>query len=110
MRLKVVVKWIDALESGKYVKGKGQLYGVNNEGFKTHCALGVLCEVAKKDGVTFEVDNHTNRLPLPVMEWAGLNYTDPRNDAGISVITLNDEDGTSFKGIAEFIEKNHESF
>lgn len=38
-------KWIEALESGKYKKGKAKLRRVDG----SYCCLGVLCEVANPD-------------------------------------------------------------
>jgi len=40
--LELLVKWIDALRSGKYVKGKGRLRGEDDRQF---CIFGVLCDL-----------------------------------------------------------------
>jgi len=43
-RLELAKKWIEALRSGKYKQGEGQLVGVNK-----FCCLGVLCDVVKDE-------------------------------------------------------------
>ena len=40
----VKTKWLEALESGKYVHGTGQLAKIEN-GITKHCCLGVFCEL-----------------------------------------------------------------
>lgn len=53
MDIETKTKWIEALKSGKYVQGTGQLYRNGK-----HCCLGVLGEVVglkiKDGGVDFE--------------------------------------------------------
>lgn len=99
--------WVEALRSGEYSQGYGQLKLVGPEGSVKHCCLGVLCEVAVKQGVISEsfdtnegveetlhhvhgfgeVDDRsgvtkgavpeTGQLPAEVMEWAGLDHGNP---------------------------------
>ena len=52
---KVYDLWIAALESGEYKQAKGKLK--TYEGF---CCLGVLCDLAIKDGSGMRWDKHTN--------------------------------------------------
>lgn len=98
-------EWIKALRSGDYVKGTGQLHGVETDldtGKVTHtfCCLGVLCELAvaagvtdraligteesgnyryfKKDGDAYDMDADVSFLPPSVQAWSGLNTHNPR--------------------------------
>lgn len=88
MNAEIKKRWVEALKSGVYVKGKGRLLSRGNE----YCCLGVLCELASKDGIgTWEVNPNlqdeaprfrTSRgemsestLPTQVVEWAGLDTT-----------------------------------
>ena len=50
----LVNKWIDALESGEYQQGRGKLRTKDNK----FCCLGVLCDLAVKEGI----------LPEPKLE------------------------------------------
>lgn len=73
---------VDALRSGKYAQGFGQL-GYNLFGETKHCCLGVACEVARENG--FELERHEDTrgdyaygprkleslLPVQVGEWYG---------------------------------------
>ena len=82
-------EWARALRSGKYPQAYGTLCKLdangNIEGF---CCLGVLCELAVKDGAPVEVrdnkesyfrnySNQTGHLPNSVMSWAGLTDSNP---------------------------------
>lgn len=119
MNLIVKEMWIEALESGEYKQGMGCL----NSGDK-FCCLGVLCELAYKEGVvqkhavegyeeTF-YDNADDVLPFSVKEWAGLSETNPEveieDESGDlmneTLIELNDSHELTFKQIAEIIKHN----
>ncbi|WP_086846945.1 hypothetical protein [Amycolatopsis kentuckyensis] len=103
-------RWVEALRSGDYRQGTGQLS--RDDKF---CCLGVLCDVAVKSGVTVSTktddrstgyDNSFVFLPPRVQEWAGL----PENDPNIAVAntwlsSLND-DGASFAEIADLIDEH----
>lgn len=86
MRPEVKEKWIKALKSGDYQKAKGRLTAGGNQ----FCCLGVLCDLAAKEGLgRWEVphdeaiqepvfiDVKKERadavLPRAVVEWAGLD-------------------------------------
>ena len=114
--------WIKALRSGKYRQGTNALCRRDGHKHLKYCCLGVLCDLAVKSGIatkgsyneesnkaSFEEDE-TNFLPKVVQDWAGLkdrtgkfNKGDYSNDLAI----LND-DGKSFKEIADIIEKEPE--
>lgn len=82
MNPRVKALWLSALRSGEFRQGVGFL-AANGR----HCAMGVLCEIAKEDGVplaireddrgVLEYDDRTDVLPGRVVEWAGLNDSDP---------------------------------
>jgi hypothetical protein len=77
MNPKIKKLWTDALRSGDYLQGKQKL---NFDG--RFCCLGVLCDLAVKDGAipaghvhgdgVVSYAGHHNRLPPEVICWAGL--------------------------------------
>lgn len=107
-------KWVEALRSGKYRQGIGQLRNSSDE----YCCLGVLCDILgtkwrKDDGVS------DNFMSVP---WHGKpKYatlpTEIRNKYGLrdiedELVNLNDGieelgiPGKSFNEIADWIEVN----
>lgn len=54
MKTEIKQKWVEALLSGKYAKGKWFLTR-RQGGNETFCVLGVLCDLAIKDGVELPV-------------------------------------------------------
>lgn len=42
---------VDALRSGQYEQARGSLMNVAPDGQKSYCCLGVLCDIAVKNGV-----------------------------------------------------------
>lgn len=81
LRPEVKKKWTEALRSGKYDQGVGQLRDKHDN----YCCLGVLCQVAAEEGVIppakvqvgspdyfygGEGDDRSGVLPLAVQEWA----------------------------------------
>lgn len=115
--------WLNRLRSGKYKQGQGALF----DG-KSHCCLGVLCELYKdvkggewiQDGSSYELMGEGGVLPDKVMKWAGLKGANPYvtlyegtpDETIASLSELNDADVTikgkrlRFKGIAKIIEKH----
>jgi hypothetical protein len=81
----VKAKWVAALRSGEYEQGSGVL---NKDG--KLCCLGVLCELAIKDGVPISKTEHYENLvayngyetslPVAVMEWAGMTSENPKTN------------------------------
>jgi hypothetical protein len=94
--------WIKALRSKKYTQGTGQLKRGRIE--PEHCCLGVLCELAKAEGVISSYRGTDGYLPLKVGEWAGLAALNPR--IGKRTATSLNDTGKSFTEIAERIEKH----
>ena len=114
-------KWLDALRSGKYKQGREALHEDNE-----FCCLGVACDLYAKEvggtwvkepfdgstGFYFMVNGYSSQdnLPMPVVEWLGLNTNDgflsPDSSPGVaqSLIELNDNFRFDFKKIADVIE------
>ena len=121
--------WCQALESGEYKQGSGYLKQFvvcpgPYEGIR-HCCLGVLCDLAVKQGVRIYVedmsgvikfDRQLSALPASVMAWAGLDSADPYvnvdnprfsiGDSKRSPLSGLNDNGTDFKTIAGLIRKN----
>lgn len=111
--------WIDALRSGEYKKGVGKLHKLFMTGDE-FCCLGVLCDVAIKNGVDVpkqETDfgtisygdlSESGYLPVEVMQWAELDFRNPYvRDGGtmITLVNLNDSrQDDNFPEIADAIE------
>ena len=124
MKEEIKKRWVEALRSGYYKKGEGNLY---NSDTGAHCALGVLCELAVEEGVVDRMDfenggpsvygthdgsTNDSILPREVVEWAGLESPSPLvsfrdsvyDDTTVySVSELNDL-GASFDAIADKLE------
>lgn len=112
----VIQKWVKALRSGEYKQTNGTLR--DQDGF---CCLGVLCEVAVKEGVIAPavINQHdeyvyaetaTSVLPEEVWEWAGLEGSSPQSnftegaEDGWAYYELNDTVGLTFEEIADILE------
>ena len=136
MNKTIAMKWVKALRSGKYEQGVGFLCQVNSKG-KKHCCLGVLTEMyqaeqkaKKKKGIPTKVskayvDDSTavvkygngeyaaKELPVVVKRWAGmegrLGEFDVMSKGYYGSLSRMNDDGHSFKKIANFIEKNWEN-
>lgn len=114
MKKSIMKRWVKALRSGKYKKGK---FGLRRG--DTFCCLGVLCDLSKQstwDKYGF-YDNYDTVLPTSVQEWAGMQTDKGEIDARRNLVMLNDgnyKNGNqtqkpwSFKRIADYIEKNWE--
>lgn len=115
MNPEIKQKWVHALRSGEYRQGT-QYLKRDWESETRFCCLGVLCELAKAEGVIEErVPPHgihefgpeVNGLPVEVREWAGiesrLGYFE-LGSQGTSLSDLNDQ-GVLFDIIAGIIEE-----
>jgi hypothetical protein len=113
-------KWIKALRSGKYGRGKLKLFNTVN-----YCCLGVACAVYQKENKDLAIsikkenivsfDGATTALPEKVKKWLGL-----RNRKGIiripfmtdlelnSLTRVNDWTNLTFPEIAALIEQNED--
>jgi hypothetical protein len=119
---------VDALRSGRFEQGVGQL--VNKDG--EYCCLGVACVVARENGLALETgtddedvvafglgpvdspewieDSDFAHLPRSAMEWYGFDDTCPDLDDGTggrfkSAVELNDQLGYNFNRIADAFER-----
>lgn len=132
MNVDIAKKWVAALRSGEYRQGRGML-----ETPKGHCCLGVLCDLAVKEGVIVAdrgldpdgIVYYDAVYTLPsdkVAEWAGVGrgadgrmgwtVSTPSNFAfgdvewardRISLAALNDSGEFTFDEIADLIEKEY---
>jgi hypothetical protein len=77
MNKRIKKLWIKALRSGKYRQGYRQLKrGRGNDA--AFCCLGVLCEVAKQEGV-IKAYRPTDGFPSnKVLAWANLKDMNPK--------------------------------
>lgn len=124
-----ILKWIEALESGKYQQTTGAMTKVESATvwYKpwtwstkkyAHCCLGVACQVAMKNGVPvtavkygaqLEYDNALGTLPHSVWQWLGFETSDPvvgvvrgyGPDIPVSATTANDDKHWDFAKIAQ---------
>jgi hypothetical protein len=108
MNPQIKQKWVSVLRSGEYQQTQGRLRTDN--GF---CCLGVLCDLyGKEHNVEWEpgCDNHYEfqgnnaSLSLYVVEWSGLEGSNPYVDGGKTLSLLNDS-GKTFEEIADVIEE-----
>lgn len=126
--------WLNALRSGKYEQGTMKLAQELYDGTREYCCLGVLCDLAVKNGVCNvkwvhgtayygteeEFANEKaseNTLPKSVQEWIGVNsdnirvskkinsFDDEDEFEDVMVSELNDEYGYSFDRIARLIKE-----
>ena len=116
-------KWIAALRSGKYRKGKGYLKQKDTHRNK-YCCLGVACELAFKDDriappiiendsfdssiKVYKFEKESAYLPYKVQERLGVTKNTIRinyDETTVNVAALNDEYDLSFKQIADLLEK-----
>jgi len=108
MKKSIATKWIKALRSGKYKQGKEALRIEDR-----FCCLGVLSDLCDKSGWS-ESGNYkrcSNGLHKSVLEWSGMSThsdKDIKNNCyeyNVFLAVKNDQ-GWSFKKIANWIEKN----
>lgn len=116
MNPEIKASWVEALRSEEYKQGANALHRNG-----TFCCLGVLCDLAVKAGAAkvFDLDldlgakntyygstvddSNAYLLPRVVQEWAGLNSDSPF--AGDFELTVLNDNGVSFKDIADVIEE-----
>ena len=105
MNKRIKAGWVKKLRSGDFKQGKGFLR--QGKGAETkYCCLGVLTDMAVKNGVCPAKIAYSYFTLYPeVKTWAGLDSCDP-NIGKYCASEWNDDKGTSFKHIADLIEKN----
>lgn len=116
MKAAVAKKWVAALRSGKYKRGKGALCKSKTEtGKQTYCCLGVLTELYPKklskeyrEGYWAYGDTGSPGFPpQEVLDWAGFFYQNPFKPGDDALTTLNDVKDWSFNRMADYIEKHY---
>ena len=111
MNPQIKQKWLNALRSGEYQQTKGFLR--KEDGF---CCLGVLCDLYGKEnnaewnlannGHNYEFQDKESHLPSSVIEWAGVEDSNPYIIGGIGTLSGLNDKGFTFNEIADLIE-NH---
>ena len=107
---KFKAKWLAALRSGKFKQGQHLLCFEYTSGAITHCCLGVACatagasnELMKGAGVPLTLasrkPSYRKKLPVILLE-PKFHYIVKK------LMVMNDDEGCSFKEIANWIEKN----
>lgn len=115
MNTDIKARWIEALRSGEYAQGMHVLRSPGD----AYCCLGVLCDIAVKDGkgewydlAPDEGGEHWNfrdeadgfsstGLTRKIKDWSGIGFLDQD-----TLVHMNDGQGRSFKEIAQYIEEN----
>lgn len=104
-------QWINALLSGKYKQGRGNLY---NNIYKEHCCIGVLGEVCgitktemNKKGLFDDqwfsnFDRIKSKIPK---ELIGSNVKSKRGNPIVGKLVRMNDGGKSFEEIANYIQK-----
>lgn len=126
MNPEIKAKWLEALRSGEYQQGRERLGSASG----SYCCLGVLCDLAVKEGVarwddSVVTDEHVAidaagrrawaELPLGVAEWADIRDSagdpdgnpwvdDPAHDGERNTLASLNDSGVSFREIADIIE------
>lgn len=114
MKTAIKERWCAALESGAYSQGIGYLCRNGS-----YCCLGVLCDLAVKDGVLssqaraglpvcfgeVDGDGSVSTLPNVVQAWAELGSCDPQLGE-YRASTWNDIKRRTFPEIAALIRKH----
>ena len=136
MHKNIMEKWVNALRSGKYRKGRNRLCTIRKNGSKNWCCLGVLCDLynaenpdALKSSIVFDGWTRKNvvryndgfglttiaTLPNTVARWAGIaakngQFINQHTSQGTCLAELNDckRSKRSFKRMADIIENNWE--
>lgn len=116
MKPEIKAKWLEALRSGEFEQSTGALCEVDGG----YCCLGVLSELAVREGVAEKWlreedegiyhfgkkkgDKSSEFLPVSVRKWAGLVSDNPAVPKG-NLAVLNDQH-VPFSEIADLIEQH----
>lgn len=102
MKPDIKSRWVSALRSGEYAQGRNYLRQIDHQDVPQFCCLGVLCDLAKQDGIAtwsappedadtdsdedviYYCDGEAELPPAAVYAWAGLDADAPHgtNQAG----------------------------
>lgn len=133
MKQEIAERWVQALRSGEYKQGLSRLR-TKDDGY---CCLGVLCDLASKEGVG-EWNYHQSHaawyyqkkgiepgvidsevmddvyIPKFVIEWAGMDATSNsgryNEEEETKYLAVDNDGGKSFSEIATIIETKAASF
>lgn len=121
MKRDIKDRWVAALRSKKFKQARGALRRNGWGEGESFCCLGVLCELAREEGVVErardgyvdpfnEYDYASGVLPGAVKRWAGIDtqkgYFGNDGYNRKSLAKIND-DGNDFDVIANLIEQNY---
>ena len=103
MKKSIAMKWVEALRSGKYKQGTGELH---NKKENTYCCLGVLCAI---NGIIINEDNSSLIDRIDDREVLGIHTSNGTflGDDGMfntSLDSLNDSGNYTFDEIADIIQ------
>lgn len=112
MKKEIADLWVKALRSGEFQQGKESLC---HDG--AYCCLGVLCELASKEGVVRREELGDGVVQFggggdfpgrEVVRWADLDSPTGRLNGHKALFALNDDEGWTFAEIADHIETHWE--
>lgn len=108
---KFKAKWLKALRSGKYKQGNGNLKTGKGKNAR-YCCLGVACDIVGAKSITDKGFIRTGsdirgitKVPK-LLIGSDYGYEDDYNPIVEKLATMNDLTGSSFKEIANYIEKH----
>lgn len=101
-------KWIQALRSGNYKRGRGRLY---NESKNNYCCLGVACSILGVEDNLLNEYSATSDICIRDLELEKV-FPEELTDSNLmgELIVLNDLEMYSFDKISDWIEKNVEFY
>lgn len=109
LKPEVKTAWLEALRSGRYKQGRGQLFNSSKlmSLENTYCCLGVLCDISnlgqfKDAGVNYIESTPDHFIPKAVRKWSGLS-----SDAEDILVAFNDVQDKSFAEIGDYIEEKY---
>lgn len=100
-RIERLNKWVKALESGKYKKGRYQLKSGNKS--PEYCCLGVACEIFPNK---VKGNQGGNFLTLKSLKFLGISDKDQNRLANINDGRDSLYPRITFRGIAKYIREN----
>jgi hypothetical protein len=110
-------KWVAGLRSRKFDQARETLCHISDYGHRSYCCLGVACMLAVDEGVDLvELIDHGDGiptlqgefLPMPVMEWLGVDNENPNVAPMKPASVANDDDAWGFHAIADSLEVYYE--
>lgn len=109
MNPEVKEKWVEALRSGRYEQGRGQLILERKDKSREYCCLGVLADIIAPERITTRDKSRTGALMVDgafavlsteICQKVGLEY-----DLQDTLANYNDQRKKSFNWIAAYIER-----